>query len=43
MKAYTGVEIQLHVFLNPALDGEEWSASCPDSFSPGVQPSIPVQ
>jgi len=43
MKAYAGVEVQLHAFLTPALYGEEWSASCTDSFNPGVQPSIPVQ
>jgi hypothetical protein len=35
MKAYEGVEVQLHVFLNSALDGCEWSAARPDSFTPG--------
>jgi hypothetical protein len=27
MKAYWGVDIQLHVFLTSALDGGQWSAS----------------
>jgi len=36
MKAYAGVEVQLHAFLTPALDGEGRSALRPDSFSPGV-------
>jgi hypothetical protein len=26
-KTYGGVDIQLHAFLIPALDGSEWSAS----------------
>jgi hypothetical protein len=26
MKAYVGMEIQLHAFLTSALDGDEWSA-----------------
>jgi len=28
-KTYWGMEVQLHSFLNSALDGGEWSASCP--------------
>jgi hypothetical protein len=34
MKKYWGVEIQLHAFLTSALDGSEWSASCPGHFIP---------
>jgi len=25
----TGVEVYLHAFLTSALDGREWSSSCP--------------
>jgi hypothetical protein len=34
MKAYWGVEVQLHEFLTAALDGGEWSASRPSRFTP---------
>jgi len=34
MKTYGGVELQLHAFLNFALDGGEWSASRPGRFTP---------
>jgi len=29
------VEVQLHTFLTTALDGSEWSASCPSHFTLG--------
>jgi hypothetical protein len=35
MKTYGRVDVWIHVFLNSALDGGEWSASCPCRFSPG--------
>jgi hypothetical protein len=35
MKAYVGVDVQSHVFLNSALVGGEWSASQPCRFTPG--------
>jgi hypothetical protein len=35
MKAYVGVDIQIHVFLTSALVGGEWSASHSDRFTPG--------
>jgi hypothetical protein len=35
MKAYGGVDVQIHIFSTSALAGGEWSASCPSRFSPG--------
>jgi len=43
MKAkWGGVKVQLPTFLNVALDGGEWSCSCPCCFTPnkGVLVSI---
>jgi hypothetical protein len=28
MKTFGGVEVKLYKLLNPALQGDEWSASC---------------
>jgi hypothetical protein len=33
MKTYWGVELYLHTSLTLALDGGEWSASCPGHFT----------
>ena len=42
IKVYGGVEIQLHSFLTSALEGDEWSASCPESFLSGKDsPQLP--
>jgi hypothetical protein len=35
MKAYGGVDVQIHIFLISALSGGEWSASRPCLFNPG--------
>jgi hypothetical protein len=35
MKAYGGVDVYVHIFLNSALAGDEWSASLPGRFTPG--------
>jgi hypothetical protein len=34
MKAYGGVDVQIHIFLPSALAGGEWSASRPGCFTP---------
>jgi hypothetical protein len=38
MKAYWGVEVELHAFLTSALDGGEWLASRPSHFTPEKVP-----
>jgi hypothetical protein len=35
MKAYGGVDVQIHIFLTLTLVGGEWSASRPGCFTPG--------
>jgi hypothetical protein len=35
MKAYGGVDVYIHILLNSALVGGEWSASRPGRFTPG--------
>jgi hypothetical protein len=36
MKAYGGVDIQIHIYWTPALVGDEWSVSHPCRFTPGT-------
>jgi hypothetical protein len=36
MKAYRGVDVQIHVFFTSALVGGEWSASRLYRFTPGI-------
>jgi hypothetical protein len=36
MKAYGGVDVQIHVFLTSALVGGEWSALRPGRFTSGT-------
>jgi hypothetical protein len=33
METQGGMEEWLHTFLTPAVDGGEWSASCPNNFT----------
>jgi hypothetical protein len=44
MKAYVGLDVQVHIFLTSALAGGEWSDSRPGRFtpppSPGKEPSV---
>jgi hypothetical protein len=37
MRTYSGVEVELHTFLTSALDGSEWSVSCPSCFTPRIR------
>jgi hypothetical protein len=34
MEAYGGVEVEVKGFFFLALDGDEWSVSCPSQFNP---------
>jgi hypothetical protein len=42
MKAYWEVEVQLHSFLNWALDGRELSASRPGRLNPGKESPVSI-
>jgi hypothetical protein len=35
MKVYGGVDAYIHIVLDSALDGDEWTASRPGRFTPG--------
>jgi hypothetical protein len=40
MKAYGGVDVEVHIFLTVALDGGEWSVSRPSHFAPGERAPV---
>jgi hypothetical protein len=42
MKAYWGVELQLHAFLTSERDGGEWSVSRPGRFTSGKRFSVRI-
>jgi len=35
------MEVELHAFLTPALDGGEWLASRPGRLTPGKESAVP--
>jgi hypothetical protein len=39
MKAYGGVNVEVHIFLTSTLVGGEWSDSRPCRFTPGERAS----
>jgi hypothetical protein len=43
MKAYGGVAVQSHEFLNSIIDGGEWSTSPPGRFTLAKEPSVPIE
>jgi hypothetical protein len=42
MKAYGGVDVEIHIFLTSVLVGGEWSASRPCRFTPEKEPPVPI-
>jgi hypothetical protein len=42
MKAYGEVAVYIHIFLNLALVGDEWSASRLGRSTPGKEPLVPI-
>jgi hypothetical protein len=42
MKAYGGVNVQIHIFLTSALAGGELPASRPGRFIPEKEPRVPI-
>jgi len=36
------VKVELHAFLTLALDGGQWSASCPGLFTPWERAPVPI-
>jgi hypothetical protein len=42
IKAYRGVDAEIHIFLTSATAGSEWSASSPSHFTPGESPQYPL-
>jgi hypothetical protein len=42
MKAYEGMDVQIHIFLTSALVGGEWSASRPGRFTFGEEAPVSI-
>jgi hypothetical protein len=42
MKAYGGMDIEIHIFLSSALAGGQWSDSRLFRFTPGKEPPVPI-
>jgi hypothetical protein len=43
MKAYVGMDVQIHVFLTSVLVRDEWSASRPGRLNPRKQNAVPIK
>jgi hypothetical protein len=43
MKAYRGVEVEIHTFLTSAIDGGELSASRSSRFDPKEKALTPIE
>jgi hypothetical protein len=43
MKPYKGMEVEIHGFLTPALDGGEQSAPCPGCFIVRTKGLVPTR
>jgi hypothetical protein len=42
IKVYGEMNVYIHIFFSSALDGVEWSASCPDRFTSGERAPVPI-
>jgi hypothetical protein len=42
MKAYGGMDVEIHISLNSAPAGGEWSASRSGRFTAGEKPLVPI-
>jgi hypothetical protein len=42
MKAYGGVDVQIHIYLTSAVAGSKWSASRPGCFTTEEKPPVPT-
>jgi hypothetical protein len=43
MKAYGGMDVQIHIFSTSVLVEGEWSASRPAALLQGKEPPVPIE